>query len=81
MKRLVALAALSLATVLVAPTAAFAADEGGLPLGFCQEGEEGSAVTGPGPAAKKDRNGNGHVCIYTNPKSGNNRFVDDTLYA
>lgn len=74
MRKLVTVGVLALAGALLSPAAAaFAADPG-----TCKGGEL-SAVTGPGPAAKKDRNGNLWVCTVTNPRTGKWRFVDDVI--
>jgi hypothetical protein len=78
MKKFAMTGVLALAGALLVPTTAYADHEDGH-NGYCDPGDEPSFVTGDGPAAKKDRNGNLWVCISTNPKSGKWRFVDDTL--
>ena len=76
-KTVTTVAFLASATVLMPMTPAHAEDAI-LPEGYvCPENSVPSTVTGPGPAEKKDRNGDGYVCYYTNPKSGNSRFIDD----
>ena len=79
MRKALGAGALALTALLLPVAPAFADHDGvHLPEGYvCGENSEPSTVTGEGPAMKKDRNGNGYVCLYTNPKSGNNRFIDD----